>query len=247
MHQFEGMEKGHHLKQVASASNPLHARLLVGILEDQGIEAIIQGENLFYTRGELPFTPDSAPSVWVVQDDQAPRAMDLLARHDGGVNPAKCRQCGYELRGLTEARCPECGTPFRVSGEWTCAGCGETSPTQFTHCWSCGAAQEEGVMIAPHSPRTITRDEAERAGQPDPGCPYCNGTGLRSHYVIQGICVLVGMLLLIETVNRVSYLRIATLSLGPFVAACFTFAFASAFFYFGFKWGHWRCSCCESD
>lgn len=28
------------------------------------------------------------------------------------IDPGRCAQCGYDLRGLPERRCPECGTPF---------------------------------------------------------------------------------------------------------------------------------------
>jgi hypothetical protein len=125
------------------AANPLHARLIVGLLEQHGIVATIQGEGLWGMRGELPFTSETAPSVWV-DDADASRAAEILRNHESIVNPAHCPACGYDLRGLVEARCPECGTPFNKQIEWTCGGCGEEIEGQFTHCWKCGAEKPRG-------------------------------------------------------------------------------------------------------
>ncbi|MEK6642540.1 MAG: hypothetical protein AABZ08_01415 [Planctomycetota bacterium] len=51
--------------RIAQAANPLDARHLLGVLESRGIRAVIQGEALWAARSELPFTPDSAPTIWV--------------------------------------------------------------------------------------------------------------------------------------------------------------------------------------
>ncbi len=59
----------------------------------------------------------------------------------------RCRQCGYNLRGLTEPRCPECGTPFDSSlvqtGEMTRSPCptapfASSTPTSTAPARPCG-------------------------------------------------------------------------------------------------------------
>jgi hypothetical protein len=40
--------------------NPTDAHLLKGLLESEGIEAVVQGEFLWIARGEVPITTDTA-------------------------------------------------------------------------------------------------------------------------------------------------------------------------------------------
>lgn len=123
--------------KVYTAANPTHAHLVRGMLENHGIRAIVQGENLWGARGELPFTTESAPSVHVTDKD-ADRARQLIAEHESRIAPAHCSHCGYDLQGLDKSRCPECGTEFRSTTPWNCTTCGETIEGQFDQCWRCG-------------------------------------------------------------------------------------------------------------
>lgn len=233
------------MKQVASATDPLHATLLIGVLEDHGIEAIVQGEALWAARGELPLTPESAPSIWVVHDEDALIAADLLAGNEGRVDPKQCAKCGYDLRGLISPRCPECGTPFRISGDWTCADCGEKSPTHFSHCWSCGAAQEVGTITEPNVHRAITYEDKENLEQPDPNCRMCQGTGLKKNLIIPTFCIAGGSLLAIAVIQNVFSASSRSLTPGLLVRSVFFFAFAWVFLVLGFRWRKLKCRCCE--
>jgi hypothetical protein len=131
------------MKKVYSADNPLLAQLVLGLLQQNGIPAVIQGDALWSARGELPFTPDSAPSVWVTQDEDADRALTLIQANLAPANPLNCANCGYNLYGLITPRCPECGTPFRMLQSWACPACGRTIEGQFTECWKCGTSRPE--------------------------------------------------------------------------------------------------------
>lgn len=154
--------------RVAQPADPLEAQLLLGVLEEHGIRAVVQGEALWAARGELPLTPDSAPSIWVADEADAHRAREIIEEHKTRPNPTHCPNCGMDLHGGRESQCPKCATPFRIVGVWTCPVCHEISGTQFTHCWSCGA--ERG-------------DTPETGSIPSGGtdssvaCPRCNGTG----------------------------------------------------------------------
>jgi len=100
------------LKKVYIAKNPADAHLLKGLLEGENIEAEVRGEFLYGVRGEVPITPDTCPSVWVMDDADYDRAMELVFR--------------------------EGEPPYPVEGKaWRC-NCGEENENQFTECWSCG-------------------------------------------------------------------------------------------------------------
>ncbi len=123
--------------KVFTAETPLEASLVRGLLEQHGIEAVVQGEQLWTARGELPFTPDSSPSVCVRKEDGPAAAALIEEHHNRNVNPVRCAQCGYDLRGSPGPVCPECGRAFTKAPPWDCPTCGETIEGQFTECWRC--------------------------------------------------------------------------------------------------------------
>lgn len=87
-----------------------HAKNLLATV---GIRAWVKNEMLASAIGQLPFT-DCQPEVWVEDDADAERAVQLLA--NGPLRPA------------------DKGRP------WQC-GCGEIQEAQFTQCWHCGREQ----------------------------------------------------------------------------------------------------------
>ena len=102
------------MKKIYTAKNPADAHLLKGLLEGENIEADVRGGFLYGVRGEVPITPDTCPSVWVMDDADYDRAMELVSTFGEGepLNPVE-------------------------SGAWRC-GCGEENEGQFTECWRCG-------------------------------------------------------------------------------------------------------------
>lgn len=102
------------MKKVYVAKNLADAHLLKGLFEGENIEAEVRGEFLYGVRGEVPITPDTCPSVWVMDDSDYDKAMELVSAFREG----------------------ESQTP--IEGEvWRC-GCGEENESKFTECWSCG-------------------------------------------------------------------------------------------------------------
>lgn len=72
-------------------------------------------------------------NVRMPQDPQTPPLTD----HDALQNAlasvsgeARCKGCGYQLRGLTEPRCPECGLRFSPSDPWSYDIPGRRRPTR---------------------------------------------------------------------------------------------------------------------
>lgn len=103
------------MKQVFVAQHPAEAHLVKGLLESRGIAGEVRGEALFGTRGEAPVTPETLPSVWVLDDKDGDAALEVLRDF---------RQTGA-------------GTTTAVQ-QWVCPKCGETLELQFTTCWQCG-------------------------------------------------------------------------------------------------------------
>ncbi len=106
------------MKRVYTAHDPTEAHLVKGLLEAEGIEAIVQGEHLFPLRGSLPVTSDTNPSVWVANDMDFNRGRTIAQAYDHG------------------ARADREGAPH-----WRCLRCGENLEGQFTACWKCGATR----------------------------------------------------------------------------------------------------------
>lgn len=106
------------MKKIYIARNPVDAHLLRGVLEGEGVQAVVQGEFLWSARGEVPITGETSPSVWVVNDEDFERAMETVKEFQS-------------LEGISDSQ----------NEEWKCAACGETNEGQFTECWHCGTSR----------------------------------------------------------------------------------------------------------
>lgn len=109
------------MKKVFVARHPAEAHLVRGMLEANGIAVLVRGEDLFSVRGEVPVTPDTLPTVWVLDEADASRAMSVLA-------DAAARW-----------------TAASLEPAWTCAACKEQIEALFTECWRCGATRPTDV------------------------------------------------------------------------------------------------------
>ena len=100
------------MKLVYTAKHPTEAHLIKGMLEAEGIRAVVRGDQLYGAYGELPILP----TVWILDDTLAAYAERLVIEFLRG---GAARKYGHE--------------------RWTCARCGEVLEGQFTECWKCGA------------------------------------------------------------------------------------------------------------
>jgi hypothetical protein len=71
------------VKKVYVAQSPAEAHLVRGRLENEGIPAVVQGEDLYAIRGGVPLDNSTLPSVWV-RDEDFDRARELLAEPEEG-------------------------------------------------------------------------------------------------------------------------------------------------------------------
>ena len=130
------------MKKLFSAADPMEANLVRGLLEEAGIVANVQGEALWSARGELPFGPNTSPTVFV-KDEDFERARDVISEYEwkSKVVPARCPDCDYDLSRSPGPACPECGWQFRRQESllpWLCPKCQQQLDAQFTDCWQCG-------------------------------------------------------------------------------------------------------------
>ena len=110
------------MKKIYTARNPVDAHLLKGALEGEQIEAIVQGDFLWGARGEVPVTPETCPSVWVVNDADYEKALQI-------VEDFKSQEIATHNR----------------SEEWKCSNCNETNEGQFLECWQCGTLRKKSL------------------------------------------------------------------------------------------------------
>ena len=86
------------------------------LLEGEGIQSEVIGEFLYGCRGEVPISPDTLPSVWVVEDSDYEKAEEIIRQYklteNGGMSNGE---------------------------EWKCSRCREMNEGIFTECWQCGA------------------------------------------------------------------------------------------------------------
>ena len=102
------------MKLVHTAKHPTEAHLIRGMLEAEGIRAIVKGDQLYGAYGELPVLP----TVWILDDTLAASANVLVIEFLLGT---AARKYGHQ--------------------RWTCSQCGEVLEGQFTDCWNCGSAR----------------------------------------------------------------------------------------------------------
>ena len=104
------------MKLIHTEKHPTEAHLIRGMLETEGISALVRGDQLYGAYGELPVLP----TVWILDDHAAAQADRLIIDFLRG---GAARRYGH-LR-------------------WTCAQCGEVLEGQFTDCWKCGTAKPQ--------------------------------------------------------------------------------------------------------
>jgi hypothetical protein len=65
------------MKKIYTAQTPQEAYLVKGILEEDGIPVMIQGEHMSSLIGGVPLS-DTYPTVWVKHDEDEERAKALI-------------------------------------------------------------------------------------------------------------------------------------------------------------------------
>jgi hypothetical protein len=114
------------MQNVYSARDAMDAHFLKGLLAEEDIDSVIQGEELEEVWGAVPMSETNKPSVWINEADVA-RAKPIIDE--------------YERRKVERAEGEE--SPDRPT--WKCPRCGEQIEEQFTSCWHCNTPRPAAV------------------------------------------------------------------------------------------------------
>jgi len=99
------------MRPLYQAKDRIEAQFLRDFLDRHLIRTAILGDYLAGAAGELPV--NIYPTVWVIENEDLPRAQELLARFHSQTTPQ--------------------GGP-----DWVCSQCGELVEGGFDLCWNCG-------------------------------------------------------------------------------------------------------------
>lgn len=101
--------------RIYSAENLQEAYLIVGLLQQTGIEVTLKNENLQGAIGEIPFT-HAYPELHLVDERDESLARKIIAEYESSREHLKTI---------------------------TCPACGEENPANFPSCWACEASLEK--------------------------------------------------------------------------------------------------------
>lgn len=99
------------MKKVFGSNESPEVEMVRNLLEKEGIECSIK------TAAGLSPISDCFPELWVMDDADYPKAVELIENMEHPQGEAK--------------------------GSWVCPKCGETIEGQFTSCWRCTPQEKE--------------------------------------------------------------------------------------------------------
>lgn len=108
------------MRHVYTGRDEMDAHFVKGLLEQEGIAAVVTGENLEAVWSTLQLSATSPPGVYVPDEEEA-RAALVVADYQQ-VDRANAQEAVEDAPRAT----------------WKCANCGEAVEEQFTECWNCG-------------------------------------------------------------------------------------------------------------
>ena len=97
--------------KIFTAASPTEAHIVCGLLQQQSISAEVRGDAIFSLKGEVPFTQDTDPYVWLLQPNKLDIAKKIIKEYQ------------YQEEKQTD---------------WYCKACSEFNEGQFGVCWNCG-------------------------------------------------------------------------------------------------------------
>ena len=107
------------MNEVHRTQDGIEAHFLRGLLEANGIEAFVQGEDSTAIRGHIPFSKKAALKICIYDAVRIDEAKTLVST--------------YMEEKAAEAPAGEA---------WLCPNCQERLEGQFTLCWRCGSERE---------------------------------------------------------------------------------------------------------
>jgi hypothetical protein len=118
------------MQLIYSARDSMDAHFLLGLLAEEGITAVIQGEAMEEVWGDLPLSQRTMPTLWVNESDVA------------AAEPIVDEYARRRMQNVVEGSSPPRPT-------WKCPRCGEEIEEQFTACWHCNTMRPAAGDVAP--------------------------------------------------------------------------------------------------
>ena len=120
------------MRHVFTGRDEMDAHFVKNLLQQEGIEAVVTGDNLVNAIGTLPLSAKSLPGVYVNDADE--ERATLIVRDYQQVDRVNAEETVEDTPRAT----------------WKCANCGEAVEEQFSECWKCGHARpESGKTVDP--------------------------------------------------------------------------------------------------
>lgn len=127
------------MKRVYRAADTLQAEFVRGLLENEGVPAVVHGANVDIWLGPL-MGAAVAPGVYVREDDLT-AAEEIVRRYRAGE--------------------------IDIGKPWICPKCAEQIEGQFTACWNCGATPDGNGKPNPVIPLDDESLDDRRKEPPD--------------------------------------------------------------------------------
>ena len=115
------------MRHVYTGRDEMDAHFVKNLLQQEGIEAVVTGDNLVNAIGTLPLSAKSLPGVYVNDADE--ERATLIVRDYQQVDRVNAEEAVEDTPRAT----------------WKCSNCGEAVEEQFSECWKCGHARPEGA------------------------------------------------------------------------------------------------------
>lgn len=110
------------LQEVYRAKDPMQGGLVIALLQQNDIEAMLDGAILASAGGDIPLGWSTAPRVMVTKDD-FPKARKIIVE--------------WEAAAVQRAKNEDSGKAADKPAMWTCPECSEEVEYDFEMCWNC--------------------------------------------------------------------------------------------------------------
>lgn len=117
------------MRHVYTGRDEMDAHFVKGLLQQEGIGAVVTGESLEAVWSTLPLSATSPPGVYVPDEDEE-RAIKIVR----------------DYRQVDRTNADE-AVEDAPRATWKCPNCGQAVEEQFTECWKCGHSRPDAAPV----------------------------------------------------------------------------------------------------
>ncbi|MGB5804999.1 MAG: DUF2007 domain-containing protein [Vibrio anguillarum] len=105
------------MMKICVSNHPIEAYIVCQYLQQFNIRCEVRGDNLYGLGGELPFSEETLPYIWLLDEAQ--------------IAEAQAQLLAYQIEEINE------------EPNWVCGQCNEENGPQFAACWHCGCLDSD--------------------------------------------------------------------------------------------------------